>query len=441
MQQTNQQQHKPDPFIGQILFGKYRIVKVLGKGSFGRIYSAEYKGELYAVKLENTKRGYFLLENEARLLNYLQGPRVPYVKLFDKSGFYNILIMQLLGKSLEEIRLKLPSQKFSIPCVCKIAYQIIDVIEYIHNKHYIHRDIKPENFLMGVGNNSKYVYIIDFGLSKLYRDPFTFVHLPMSPKLSVTGTAKFSSINAITGYTQSRRDDLESIGYVLIYLAKGSIPWGNIQGKTKQEMYSRILAKKLAVPINELCNGLPIQFCDYIKYCRELRYEECPNYAYLKNLFFYVLQGMGESIDYKYDWDDNLNESNLMDNNNNVIINNNNDVQNDYNNDKNYNYNNNNYNYNYNGNNDTFHALSIEQINNPEDIKNANDNKVYYNTLSYAKENNDGYNYYTEPTPMDTEVKTTDNNLQQYDYQQNVQTTENRKVDRRDRDDSCCVIF
>ena len=433
MQQPIQQQPRPDPFLGQILLGKYKIVKILGKGSFGKIYSAECDGELYALKMENTKKGFYLLENETKLLTYLQGPRIPYVKLFTKMGFYNILIMQLLGKSLEDIRLKLPSKKFSIPCVCKLAYQFIEIIQHIHNKNYIHRDIKPENFLMGVGNNSKFVYLIDFGLAKLYRDPNTLIHVPMSPKLSITGTAKFSSINAITGYTQSRRDDLESIGYVLIYLAKGNIPWGGINGKTKQEMYDRILAKKVSVSINELCNGLPKQFCDYIKYCRELAYDANPDYEYLKKLFLYVLQTMGESLDYKYDWDDNLNESNLMINNNDI----------------NYNMQNNNIkNYNYNGNNDTFHALSIDQINNPVNNNNNNNynnnNRVYYNTLSYAKENNDGL--HTEPIPMDTEVRTVGNNInniQQNNVQKNnIQNTENRRKGvRKEREEGCCFIY
>ena len=106
----------------------------------------------------------------------------------------------------------------NIPCVCKLSYQMLQILEHIHKKYYIHRDIKPDNFLMGIGPNNKFLYIIDLGFAKPYRDLSTLAHIPMTKGQGITGTSRFASINTLSGYTQSRRDDLESLAYVIIYL-------------------------------------------------------------------------------------------------------------------------------------------------------------------------------------------------------------------------------
>ena len=302
---------RKDPFLGQIIFNKYKIIKRLGRGSFGYIYLVEYQNKLYAMKLENTKKGYYILDKEIYLMIHLYGPRIPYAKSFGQCGYYNVLVMELLGKSLEDIKLMLPSKKMTIPCVCKLSYQMLQILEHIHRKSFLHRDVKPDNFIMGIGPNSHLLYMIDFGFAKTYRDPTTLAHHPMQKGAGITGTARFASINTLSGYTQSRRDDLESLGYVIVYIAKGTLPWANIKCDNKDALYNRILETKIQTTPENLCNGLPAQFEEYIKYIRGMSYEQEPNYKYLRNLFLITLQNLGGKMDFSYDWDNRINDINI----------------------------------------------------------------------------------------------------------------------------------
>ena len=302
---------RKDPFLGQIIFNKYKIIKRLGRGSFGYIYLVEYQNKLYAMKLENTKKGYYILDKEIYLMIHLYGPRIPYAKSFGQCGYYNVLVMELLGKSLEDIKLMLPSKKMTIPCVCKLSYQMLQILEHIHRKSFLHRDVKPDNFIMGIGPNSHLLYMIDFGFAKTYRDPTTLAHHPMQKGAGITGTARFASINTLSGYTQSRRDDLESLGYVIVYIAKGTLPWANIKCDNKDALYNRILETKIQTTPENLCSGLPAQFEEYIKYIRGMSYEQEPNYKYLRNLFLITLQNLGGKMDFSYDWDNRINDINI----------------------------------------------------------------------------------------------------------------------------------
>ena len=289
--------------IGTLIFDRYKLIKKLGSGSFGSIYSAEYENNYYAIKLEEKSRGQNLLENEAYIMSYLNGPRIPVVKSFGYSGDHNVLIMELMGKSLEDLFENLPNKKMSIRCVCNLGYQMIDIMEFIHNKHIIHRDIKPDNFVMGKGAKSKYLFLLDFGLSKKYRSSTTLKHYPLIKRKKLTGTARYASINALNGMTQSRRDDLEAIGYVLMYFLIGKLPWQGMVNKNKDERYLRIMEVKRDTTPEQLCRGFPPEFERYISYTRNLEYEEDPDYNLLKNLFLKVLKDEGYNLDYYYDWD------------------------------------------------------------------------------------------------------------------------------------------
>ena len=215
--------------------------------------------------------------------------------------------MQLLGHSLETIKNKLPKKRMSLKTVSMLTIQMINILKSIHNKNFIHRDIKPDNFTMGIKENKNKLFIIDFGLSKRYRDPNTFIHNPLIKKKKLTGTARFASRYALDGYEQSRRDDLESVGYVIIYLLKGILPWQALVSKNKNNKYSKILEKKKEITEEELCKGLPNQIKEFLIYVRNLKYEEEPNYNYMNNLFINILNALNEKFDFIYDW--NINHS------------------------------------------------------------------------------------------------------------------------------------
>ena len=294
-----------DSLIGKILFHKYTLIKKLGEGSFGRIYSAKENSTntWYAIKLENKNRSQNLLESEAHIMSYLTGPRIPMVKSFGYTADYNVLVMELMGKSLEDLFESMPIKKMSVRCVCNLGYQMVEIIEFIHNKHIVHRDIKPDNFVMGKGIKSKNLYLLDFGLAKKYRSSSTLKHYPLLKKKHLTGTARYASINALNGLTQSRRDDLEAIGYVLIYFLLGRLPWQGMLNKNKDERYLKIMEIKRDTAPNILCRGLPTEFERYVSYTRNLEYEQDPDYDMLKQLFLKVLTDEGYSFDHYYDWD------------------------------------------------------------------------------------------------------------------------------------------
>ena len=291
---------KIDPLIGRIFFNKYKVIKNIGGGSFGQIYSAKYNNKLFALKFEEKLKNQNLLENEGHIMSYLQSKYLPYIYSFGYSGEYNVLVMELMGKSLENIFENSNPKKFSVNCVAKLGLQMIEILQFIHDMHIIHRDIKPDNFVLGLGDKSKNLYLLDFGLAKKYRSSKSFKHYPMIKKKNLTGTARYASINALNGFTQSRRDDLEAVGYVLLYFLRGKLPWQGIHVRNKDDRYHKIMEIKMKTTPEELCKGFPKQFANYIRYCRSLEYTEDPEYNYLKRLFNEILKGYSENI---FDWD------------------------------------------------------------------------------------------------------------------------------------------
>lgn len=155
---------------------------------------------------------------------------------------------------------------------------------------------------MGLGKKSHIVHMIDFGLAKRYRDGKTHQHIPYKENKNLTGTARYASVNAHLGIEQSRRDDLESIGYVLVYFANGSLAWQNLNVQVMQEKYQKIMEQKLALPIEQICTGLPAEFSNYLHYCRALRFEDKPDYPYLRQVFVDLMQKEGYEYDYVFDW-------------------------------------------------------------------------------------------------------------------------------------------
>jgi len=208
---------------------------------------------------------------------------------------------QLLGPSLDDL-LKFCGGKFSLKTTLLLAVQMLDRIEIFHSIDFIHRDIKPENFCVGLGKNKDTTYVIDFGLAKRYSDPRTGLHIRYQESKGMTGTARYVSINSHLGIEQSRRDDLESIGYVLIYFLRGNLPWEKLEAQSKLEKFRKIMETKINTPIDELCRGYPDEFQTYLEYCRNLRFEEKPDYAWVKNLFTNLYYKHEDQWDNVFDW-------------------------------------------------------------------------------------------------------------------------------------------
>lgn len=167
----------------------------------------------------------------------------------------------------------------------------------------VHRDIKPGNFLLGKGENAREIYIIDYGLCKRYIDGRSRQHIYCETNVPLAGTVRFSSINAHMGYEQSRRDDLEGLAYSLIYLAKGILPWQGIVRETKKEKIEGIMEKKMEISAELLCSELPPEFGLFLRYCRDLKFEQKPNYKLLRNLLGECFKKNIGKESFQYDWE------------------------------------------------------------------------------------------------------------------------------------------
>lgn len=292
--------HQMDLRVGN----RYRLKKRIGAGSFGELYAGENvtTHEDVAIKLESIHTRPPQLSIESKIYKILAGGvGVPAMKWYGIEGDYNVMVMDLLGKSIEDLFTSC-QRKFSLKTVLMLADQMIARLEYMHAKGLIHRDIKPDNFTVGLNSKSNEIFIIDFGLSKKYRDPRTQQHIQFREGKSLTGTARYSSINTHLGIEQSRRDDIEAIGYVLIYLLKGSLPWMGLRAENRKQKYEAISEKKIATPVDVLCQGLPQEFAMFITEARRLDFPDRPDYAFYRQMFRDLFVREGYVYDYKYDW-------------------------------------------------------------------------------------------------------------------------------------------
>jgi serine/threonine protein kinase len=297
--------------ISSVIIGKkYRIGETLGEGTFGVVYAGmniETDTDV-AIKIEDTAcdRKASILHLEIQAYRKLQGvggalPGFPRIRWTGWCNAGRVLVMDRLGDNLETL-FNHCGRVFSTSTLLQIADQVLRRIECLHDVSLLHRDIKPENFLMGADEASSLVYLVDLGLVKQYRDDTTHCHILYREGKHMTGTPRYASINTHLGIEQSRRDDLEAIGYMLLYFVRGRLPWQGLSAATRQKKYDRIMEVKLATSVARLCAGLPEEFVTYFEYVRALRFADRPHYRYLRGLFRQVADREGVVYDGVFDW-------------------------------------------------------------------------------------------------------------------------------------------
>ncbi|KAJ6525590.1 CK1/CK1/CK1-G protein kinase [Mycena capillaripes] len=246
----------------------YRVGKKIGEGSFGVIFEGTnlLNSQTVAIKFEPRKAEAPQLRDECRSYRILAGcsqspPGIPQIYHFGQEGLHNILVIDLLGPSLEDL-FDMCGRKFSIKTVCMAARQMVPLARANHPREEPHLPRhQPDNFLIGRPGTkgANVVHVVDFGMAKQYRDPKTKQHIPYRERKSLSGTARYMSINTHLGREQSRRDDLEALGHVFMYFLRGSLPWQGLKAATNKQKYEKIGEKKQTTPIKELCEGFPGQ--------------------------------------------------------------------------------------------------------------------------------------------------------------------------------------
>ncbi|XP_037899530.1 casein kinase I-like [Glossina fuscipes] len=296
-----------------MLGSNFRVGEKIGCGNFGelRLGKNVHNNEHVAIKMEPMKSKAPLLHLEYEFYRQLGScdtqccpegiPRVFF--LGTCGGRYNAMVLELLGPSLEDL-FNMCKRKFSLKTVVMICKQLLHRIEYVHSRNLIYRDVKPENFLIGRRSmrREKVIYIVDFGLAKEYIDLDTNNHIPYGENKCLTGTARYMSINTHAGKEQSRRDDLEALGYMFMYFLRGSLPWQGLKAGTLKERYQKIGETKRATPIHVLCHNYPEEFSIYLHYVRRLDFFETPSYAFVQRLFQELFDRKGFVDDGQFDW-------------------------------------------------------------------------------------------------------------------------------------------
>ena len=283
-----------------VVEGKYKITSKLGEGSFGKIFkgiNVNTKEEI-AIKIEKSTES-SLLKTEAKIYKLLDNTKgLPKLRSYGCEGNFNYMVMDLLGRSLEEVRIACGG-KIGLKSVLAIGLQLIKRIECVHNEGIVHRDIKPDNFLIKPHSNT--IYMIDFGLARRYLTKKE-QHISLTDGRKLTGTARYASANVHMGLTPSRRDDLESIVYVLLYLLNGKLPWQSIKSSDKDKRYQAIGLEKINVAPWTHFNNSPGEFILFLKYCRSLDFDEDPDYNYISNLLGNLYKHHGFDADNLYEW-------------------------------------------------------------------------------------------------------------------------------------------
>ena len=293
--------------------GRYRLGKKIGTGAFGEIFEGTdiFDNSSVAIKLEHNSVKFPQLLFEAKLLKSIPSTGIPVMHWFGIAGEYNAMVMDLLGQNLEDLYTYC-AKNFTLKTIIMIIIQMIERLKHVHDNHYIHRDIKPENFLIGKDNTEKTIYLIDFGLAKRYRDEYTQIHIPLKENRNLTGTARYASCNAHNGLEQSRRDDMESIAYVILYFFRKKLPWQGLKCKDKNEKHAKIKELKMSMTPEKLFEGIPKEFADYLTMVKKLGFEDEPAYKTYIQMFNKLFKAKEFEMDYIYDWVTVKNNTNIL---------------------------------------------------------------------------------------------------------------------------------
>lgn len=283
-----------------VIKNKWKIQSKIGQGAFGETYAGYdlHTGEEVAIKVEKWDNKKMVLKLEVIALKKLQA--CAHVVRYVHSGRhedFNYLVMERLGENIAELRKRTPKGAFSLCTTTKLAVQMVDAIEGVHNLGYIHRDIKPSNFVVGREfPKSNRVYLIDFGLARKFRLPSGEIRPPRK-SAGFRGTARYASINSHQSKELSRRDDLWSLFYVLVEFALGQLPWRKIKDKEHigdlKEKYTNV----------DLVKDLPKEFLLFMEHLQKLGYADPPDYDYLRSLMLQLLSREGYSVETPFDWE------------------------------------------------------------------------------------------------------------------------------------------
>ncbi|KAG1842710.1 kinase-like domain-containing protein [Suillus tomentosus] len=254
--------------------GRFWLEDILGSGSYAVVYRAQnfLNDDLVAIKLEPLTSHPSSVEH---------GVGIPRAIWFGRESTYHVLALELLGPSLHDL-FKAHDRKFNLHTVVNLGEQLLSRLEHIHSYNYIHGDIKPQNVLLGLGDLSQTLFVVDFGIAKKYWNAATETHIPFRQGRHLTGTPAFASINNHLGLEPGRRDDLESLSYMLIYFIRGTLPW--LTSSHEKLSSSDILERKVDTTIAVLCDGVPSEFANLLVYSRSLSFSEDPDYDYLRSL-------------------------------------------------------------------------------------------------------------------------------------------------------------
>ena len=288
----------------------YKILtdKRLGGGSFGHVYKCLNikTNKEYSIKIESNDNTNPQLLHEYKILKSLEGNEgIPNTYLFKNIGGESILIMDLLGPNLEDILQDTKTKTFTLKTCLMALKQIIERLKLIHKEGIIHRDLKPENLLVTKNIRNCLIYLIDYGLSKKYKDIKNDIHIPFKNDRQITGTIRYVSINTHKGIEQSRRDDIESSLYIITYFLNGKLNWDGIKCKTKEEKIQKIMEKKEEFKNNKEYKKLPQTFSQIFQYVYHIGFEEKPNYEYIFGIINKGLEQFEGESNYEktlYDW-------------------------------------------------------------------------------------------------------------------------------------------